>query len=120
MHVSKEKYFCVFTLRYVVPELVMSSCSGFFFYKIKIKTQYLGAESHVDGEVSHTEPSRRVTSSVSSSGALKRTPVGKEATHHQYADVVKKWLRFAPFRQGGSGRRRCKPPVASADSEETD
>ncbi|XP_030628582.1 uncharacterized protein si:dkey-187a12.4 [Chanos chanos] len=44
--------------------------------------------------------------------ALKRTPVGKEATHHQFADVVKKWLRFAPFRQGGSGRRQhYKPPV---------
>ncbi|KAM4614858.1 uncharacterized protein ACJ7VT_010093 [Polymixia lowei] len=43
--------------------------------------------------------------------ALKRTPVGKEATHHQYADVVKKWLRFAPFRQGGSGRRYYRPPV---------
>ncbi|KAJ8014126.1 hypothetical protein DPEC_G00037020 [Dallia pectoralis] len=42
--------------------------------------------------------------------ALKRTPVGKEATHHQFADVVKKWLRFAPFRQGGSGRRHYKPP----------
>ncbi|XP_023281571.1 uncharacterized protein LOC111669488 isoform X1 [Seriola lalandi dorsalis] len=52
--------------------------------------------------------------------ALKRTPVGKEATHHQYADVVKKWLRFAPFRQGGSGRRCCKPPVESPDSEEVD
>lgn len=45
-------------------------------------------------------------------GALKKTPVGKEATHHQFADVVKKWLRFAPFRQGGSGRRQhYKPPV---------
>ncbi|KAM6956551.1 uncharacterized protein FYW47_012494 [Aplochiton taeniatus] len=43
--------------------------------------------------------------------ALKRTPVGKEATHHQYADVVKKWLRFAPFRQGGSGRRYYRPPT---------
>ncbi|KAI4903218.1 hypothetical protein NFI96_021622, partial [Prochilodus magdalenae] len=44
--------------------------------------------------------------------ALKRTAVGKEATHHQFADVVKKWLRFAPFRQGGSGRRHhYKPPV---------
>lgn len=43
--------------------------------------------------------------------ALKRTPVGKEATHHQYADVVKKWLRFAPFRQGGSGRRHYRPPT---------
>ncbi|XP_060780748.1 uncharacterized protein si:dkey-187a12.4 isoform X1 [Neoarius graeffei] len=44
--------------------------------------------------------------------ALKKTPVGKEATHHQFADVVKKWLRFAPFRQGGSGRRQhYKPPV---------
>lgn len=44
--------------------------------------------------------------------ALKRTPVGKEATHHQFADVVKKWLRFAPYRQGGSGRRQhFKPPV---------
>ncbi|XP_066535958.1 uncharacterized protein si:dkey-187a12.4 isoform X2 [Hoplias malabaricus] len=44
--------------------------------------------------------------------ALKRTPVGKDATHHQFADVVKKWLRFAPFRQGGSGRRQhYKPPV---------
>ncbi|XP_035255501.1 uncharacterized protein si:dkey-187a12.4 [Anguilla anguilla] len=44
--------------------------------------------------------------------ALKRTPVGKEATHHQFADVVKKWLRFAPFRQGGSGRRQhYKPSV---------
>ncbi|XP_028845500.1 uncharacterized protein LOC114795927 [Denticeps clupeoides] len=44
--------------------------------------------------------------------ALKRTPVGKEATHHQFADVVKKWLRFAPFRQGGSGRRQIyKAPV---------
>uniref|UniRef100_UPI003AAB7839 uncharacterized protein n=1 Tax=Centroberyx gerrardi TaxID=166262 RepID=UPI003AAB7839 len=43
--------------------------------------------------------------------ALKRTPVGKEATHHQYADVVKKWLRFAPFRQGGSGRRYYRPPM---------
>ncbi|KAF5910112.1 uncharacterized protein DAT39_000271, partial [Clarias magur] len=43
--------------------------------------------------------------------ALKKTPVGKEATHHQFADVVKKWLRFAPFRQGGSGRRQhYKPP----------
>ncbi|XP_070697724.1 uncharacterized protein [Pempheris klunzingeri] len=52
--------------------------------------------------------------------ALKRTPVGKEATHHQYADVVKKWLRFAPFRQGGSGRRCCKPPVEFPDSEEAD
>ncbi|KAK5853604.1 hypothetical protein PBY51_014744 [Eleginops maclovinus] len=52
--------------------------------------------------------------------ALKRTPVGKEATHHQYADVVKKWLRFAPFRQGGSGRRCCRPSVDFADSEETD
>ncbi|XP_044070970.1 uncharacterized protein si:dkey-187a12.4 [Siniperca chuatsi] len=52
--------------------------------------------------------------------ALKRTPVGKEATHHQYADVVKKWLRFAPFRQGGTGRRCCKPPVEFPDSEETD
>ncbi|KAF3842447.1 hypothetical protein F7725_024398 [Dissostichus mawsoni] len=52
--------------------------------------------------------------------ALKRTPVGKEATHHQYADVVKKWLRFAPFRQGGGGRRCYRPPVEFADSEETD
>nr|XP_046258740.1 uncharacterized protein LOC124066426 [Scatophagus argus] len=52
--------------------------------------------------------------------ALKRTPVGKEATHHQYADVVKKWLRFAPFRQGGSGRRCYRPPVELPDSEETD
>ncbi|XP_051280388.1 uncharacterized protein si:dkey-187a12.4 [Dicentrarchus labrax] len=52
--------------------------------------------------------------------ALKRTPVGKEATHHQYADVVKKWLRFAPFRQGGSGRRCCRPPVDFPDSEDTD
>ncbi|XP_051508271.1 uncharacterized protein LOC127414349 [Myxocyprinus asiaticus] len=44
--------------------------------------------------------------------ALKRTPVGKEATHHQFADVVKKWLRFAPFRQRGSGRRlHGIPPV---------
>ncbi|XP_029305270.1 uncharacterized protein LOC115019802 [Cottoperca gobio] len=51
--------------------------------------------------------------------ALKRTPVGKEATHHQYADVVKKWLRFAPFRQGGTGRRCCKPPVDFPDSEES-
>lgn len=45
------------------------------------------------------------------SGALKRTPVGKEATHHQFADVVKKWLRFAPFRQRGSGRRPHWKPV---------
>ncbi|KAI3363491.1 hypothetical protein L3Q82_011582 [Scortum barcoo] len=52
--------------------------------------------------------------------ALKRTPVGKEATHHQYADVVKKWLRFAPFRQGGTGRRCCKPAVEFPDAEETD
>ncbi|KAK5908060.1 hypothetical protein CgunFtcFv8_016151 [Champsocephalus gunnari] len=52
--------------------------------------------------------------------ALKRTPVGKEATHHQYADVVKKWLRFAPFRQGGGGRRCFRAPVEFADSEETD
>ncbi|XP_049926920.1 uncharacterized protein si:dkey-187a12.4 [Epinephelus moara] len=52
--------------------------------------------------------------------ALKRTPVGKEATHHQYADVVKKWLRFAPFRQGGTGRRCYKPPVEFPDSEEKD
>uniref|UniRef100_UPI0037E922CD uncharacterized protein n=1 Tax=Semicossyphus pulcher TaxID=241346 RepID=UPI0037E922CD len=52
--------------------------------------------------------------------ALKRTPVGKEATHHQYADVVKKWLRFAPFRQGGTGRRICKPSVEFPESEETD
>ncbi|KAE8280285.1 hypothetical protein D5F01_LYC20840 [Larimichthys crocea] len=52
--------------------------------------------------------------------ALKRTPVGKEATHHQFADVVKKWLRFAPFRQGGTGRRCCKPPVEFPDSEGTD
>ncbi|XP_076599596.1 uncharacterized protein LOC143328377 isoform X2 [Chaetodon auriga] len=52
--------------------------------------------------------------------ALKRTPVGKDATHHQYADVVKKWLRFAPFRQGGSGRRCCKPSVEFPDSEETE
>ncbi|XP_067277479.1 uncharacterized protein si:dkey-187a12.4 isoform X2 [Pseudorasbora parva] len=44
-------------------------------------------------------------------GALKRTPVGKEATHHQFADVVKKWLRFAPFRQRGSGRRLHWKPV---------
>ncbi|KAI7805571.1 uncharacterized protein si:dkey-187a12.4 [Triplophysa rosa] len=43
--------------------------------------------------------------------ALKRTPVGKEATHHQFADVVKKWLRFAPFRQRGSGRRQHLKPV---------
>ncbi|XP_048060916.1 uncharacterized protein si:dkey-187a12.4 [Chanodichthys erythropterus] len=43
--------------------------------------------------------------------ALKRTPVGKEATHHQFADVVKKWLRFAPFRQRGSGRRPQWKPV---------
>ncbi|KAK7140245.1 hypothetical protein R3I94_012757 [Phoxinus phoxinus] len=43
--------------------------------------------------------------------ALKRTPVGKEATHHQFADVVKKWLRFAPFRQRGSGRRPLWKPV---------
>ncbi|XP_016127825.1 uncharacterized protein [Sinocyclocheilus grahami] len=43
--------------------------------------------------------------------ALKRTPVGKEATHHQFADVVKKWLRFAPFRQRGSGRRPHWKPV---------
>ncbi|XP_062375417.1 uncharacterized protein si:dkey-187a12.4 [Sardina pilchardus] len=44
--------------------------------------------------------------------ALKRTPVGREATHHQFADVVKKWLRFAPFRQGGTGRRQTnKPPT---------
>ncbi|XP_031152758.1 uncharacterized protein si:dkey-187a12.4 [Sander lucioperca] len=52
--------------------------------------------------------------------ALKRTPVGKEATHHQYADVVKKWLRFAPFRQGGTGRRCYKAPVEFPDSEETE
>ncbi|XP_008300009.1 uncharacterized protein LOC103372210 [Stegastes partitus] len=52
--------------------------------------------------------------------ALKRTPVGKEATHHQYADVVKRWLRFAPFRQGGTGRRCWKPPVDSPHSPETD
>ncbi|XP_071337695.1 uncharacterized protein [Trachinotus anak] len=52
--------------------------------------------------------------------ALKRTPVGKEATHHQYADVVKRWLRFSPFRQGGSGRRCCKPPVKFPDPEEAD
>eukprot|EP00064_Thunnus_orientalis_P008583 superscaffoldBa00001030_g8606 len=52
--------------------------------------------------------------------ALKRTPVGKEATHHQYADVVKKWLRFAPFRQGGTGRRCCKPSTEFPDSEDTD
>ncbi|XP_035519571.1 uncharacterized protein si:dkey-187a12.4 [Morone saxatilis] len=52
--------------------------------------------------------------------ALKRTPVGKEATHHQYADVVKKWLRFAPFRQGGSGRRCCRPPADFPDSEDAD
>ncbi|XP_042358630.1 uncharacterized protein si:dkey-187a12.4 isoform X2 [Plectropomus leopardus] len=48
--------------------------------------------------------------------ALKRTPVGKEATHHQFAGVVKKWLRFAPFRQGGTGRRCYNPPV-SPDTE---
>ncbi|KAL2082891.1 hypothetical protein ACEWY4_020664 [Coilia grayii] len=42
--------------------------------------------------------------------ALKRTPVGREATHHQFADVVKKWLRFAPFRQGGTGRRHQTKP----------
>ncbi|KAG7214388.1 hypothetical protein INR49_023099 [Caranx melampygus] len=52
--------------------------------------------------------------------ALKRTPVGKEATHHQYADVVKKWLRFAPFRQGGGSRRCFKPPADFLDSEEAD
>ncbi|XP_053189137.1 uncharacterized protein si:dkey-187a12.4 [Scomber japonicus] len=52
--------------------------------------------------------------------ALKRTPVGKEATHHQYADIVKKWLRFAPFRQGGTGRRCCKPSTEFPDSQETD
>ncbi|XP_029926588.1 uncharacterized protein LOC115372665 isoform X2 [Myripristis murdjan] len=51
--------------------------------------------------------------------ALKRTPVGKEATHHQYADVVKKWLRFAPFRQGGSGRRYYRPHVEFPASQET-
>ncbi|KAM8738135.1 uncharacterized protein AB9X84_020696 [Acanthopagrus schlegelii] len=50
--------------------------------------------------------------------ALKRTPVGKEATHHQYADVVKKWLRFAPFRQGGTGRRCSRPPVDFPNSED--
>ncbi|KAL4625054.1 hypothetical protein GN956_G17795 [Arapaima gigas] len=50
--------------------------------------------------------------------ALKRTPVGRDATHHQFADVVKKWLRFAPFRQGGSGRRQhYKPPVEFLCSE---
>ncbi|XP_052468964.1 uncharacterized protein LOC128026182 [Carassius gibelio] len=43
--------------------------------------------------------------------ALKKTPIGKEATHHQFADVVKKWLRFAPFRQRGSGRRPHWKPV---------
>lgn len=43
--------------------------------------------------------------------ALKRTPIGKEATHHQFADVVKKWLRFAPFRQRGSGRRPHWKPI---------
>lgn len=52
--------------------------------------------------------------------ALKRTPVGKEATYHQYADVVKRWLRFAPFRQGGTGRRYWKPPVDGPHSLETD
>lgn len=44
-------------------------------------------------------------------GALKKTPVGKDATQHQFADVVKKWLRFAPFRQGGSGRRQHYKPT---------
>lgn len=48
---------------------------------------------------------------LSSAGALKRTPVGREATHHQFADVVKKWLRFAPFRQGGTGRRQTSRPA---------
>ncbi|XP_065152765.1 uncharacterized protein [Paramisgurnus dabryanus] len=43
--------------------------------------------------------------------ALKRTPVGKEATHHQFADVVKKWLRFAPFRQRGSGKKQHWKPI---------
>ncbi|XP_076018159.1 uncharacterized protein LOC143009941 [Genypterus blacodes] len=50
--------------------------------------------------------------------ALKRTPVGREATHHQYADVVKKWLRFAPFRQGGGGRRCYRAPVEFPEPDE--
>ncbi|KAF7670404.1 hypothetical protein LDENG_00166920 [Lucifuga dentata] len=50
--------------------------------------------------------------------SLKRTPVGRQATHHQYADVVKKWLRFAPFRQGGSGRRCYKPPAEFPEPDE--
>ncbi|XP_023696002.1 uncharacterized protein [Paramormyrops kingsleyae] len=52
--------------------------------------------------------------------ALKKTPVGKDATQHQFADVVKKWLRFAPFRQGGSGRRQhYKPTVEFICTEGT-
>ncbi|XP_067247700.1 uncharacterized protein si:dkey-65l23.2 [Chanodichthys erythropterus] len=37
--------------------------------------------------------------------ALRSTPQGKEASKAEFSEAVKKWLRYAPDREGGSGRR---------------
>lgn len=39
------------------------------------------------------------------SGALRNTSQGKEASKTDFSEVVKKWLRYAPDRDGGSGRQ---------------
>ncbi|KAJ8389867.1 hypothetical protein AAFF_G00113360 [Aldrovandia affinis] len=41
--------------------------------------------------------------------AFRSNPVGRDTTHKQFADVIKKWLRYAPGRQK-KGRRRIGKP----------
>ncbi|XP_050960911.1 uncharacterized protein LOC127162145 [Labeo rohita] len=37
--------------------------------------------------------------------ALRNTPQCKEASKQEFSEAVKKWLRYAPDREGGSGRQ---------------
>lgn len=110
-------------------KLYFSTCVAFFYKTMRTKTKYLQLWSTLAlsnkqvrsrgfyclvlwvNNLSLMSKRTLFGFTLFSAGALKRTPVGKEATHHQFADVVKKWLRFAPFRQRGSGRRQHLKPV---------
>ena len=37
--------------------------------------------------------------------AVRKNVMGRELTEHVFAATVKKWLRYAPDRTGGSGRK---------------
>ncbi|KAK1172402.1 hypothetical protein AOXY_G4972, partial [Acipenser oxyrinchus oxyrinchus] len=36
---------------------------------------------------------------------FEQSPLGKDLTQTMFADVIKKWLRYAPDREGGTGHQ---------------